>query len=498
MKLTLLSASYDSNKQIATITFSSAIKKLSSSNKYFRTTLLTREHPNTHATIDSDRVSVSVHSSHLIIAFSFLDHVMPSNLLIFNLSNDQIISEELVPFRDWPILVENVSYRSPSAIFTKSVETAAKTIAVASAGATFFLSFDPVTAVHLLKLLSNSVYLSVLSGPFVVLPERLLRNLAKIELIPFKFKHVLSGWMEADKPCEPHIILSINSIECKFLDNYGEDMTIIFLVGILNATVTVLAQAYFKLSKRNEEQSDTEDCFFSPSTKIASIQKYQDARIRSPARKHRLLMVIERTIGLRFLVSILDGTQLEFMSFTVINILYINLSAQSLVSISFGLVVVGYYCLIGSLIYKKSSQVWASVPKEEGNLSLQKRLIVDQEIVGILYEDYKVPKRRIDLLMPLIYMVRSALIRISLHELDTNHKSQSDEAGKPLRCFDLLPQRRLPLAQVGHHHWHQRFRQTDIDRNPHGSRTTVSSFHQYHFLANIYHHAIQAHCSLCG
>jgi hypothetical protein len=34
------------------------------------------------------------------------------------------------------------------------------------------------------------------------------------------------------------------------------------------------------------------------------------------------------------------------------------------------------------------------------------------KLVGILYEDYQVPRRRIDLLMPLIYMVRSALISI--------------------------------------------------------------------------------------
>jgi hypothetical protein len=110
----------------------------------------------------------------------------------------------------------------------------------------------------------------------------------------------------------------------------------------------------------------------------------------------------------------MDGSQMEMICFSCINVLTLGPTAQSITSLLFGLAAVSYYGLISFIIYRLSSDVWQQVKAGTDN-SLED--IIQQHkyrLVGILYEDYRLPRRRIDLLMPLIYMVRSALISISV------------------------------------------------------------------------------------
>ncbi len=118
--------------------------------------------------------------------------------------------------------------------------------------------------------------------------------------------------------------------------------------------------------------------------------------------------------GLSFTIIQLDSIQIEVMCFAVVDFMHFRNSPQSIVSTLVALLVLCYFIFISYGLLILSAFVLTNMRQDQQDTLRSTAKGHRLSRVSVLWEDYRLPKRRIDLLMPLIYMVRSALISISV------------------------------------------------------------------------------------
>ena len=133
-----------------------------------------------------------------------------------------------------------------------------------------------------------------------------------------------------------------------------------------------------------------------------------------------LLRKVDPLFGLQFAIIQLDSSQVELICFAIINYIYPTNSAQSVVSMLLASLGLGYYLWLAYCISVVASDAWERITTDK-ETSLTKVLQSHKySVLRVLYEGYRLPDRRLQLFMPLIYIARSIMIAAVVFTL-TSH-----------------------------------------------------------------------------
>ena len=228
------------------------------------------------------------------------------------------------------------------------------------------MSSNPAAAILLDRLVTNAFYQSALNGPIVIYPERVLRILNTIELLPINLPDYLGDWAKGGEDCEINPKLQSNEIYCNILINYGAAIFILGLLFMVNLSVEFLIRKSKKkiTEKRREKKKNVDkETDLPPKEEDKSVvyEKEVEGNITRIIIRKKISVyyqVIDRisnqmklNLGIRYSVVKMEGIQLELISYSFINILNSENNSRMNIGTIISSIILGFYSLLGYKIF---------------------------------------------------------------------------------------------------------------------------------------------------
>ena len=412
-KISLIYANYSAVSSKASVGFNSKIKETSTIRNSLNITIidlvLSKEYP----CPPQECTVYSIDDSSFTIVLALQESITKGRLRIWPSENLQIKSAETGEFKDYPIVIPDVSFARGSAV--QFLSATARFMAQAALPTSLIIAFAaPGSAGFLDTLMNNLFVLRLLEGVPVAYPDEILRNVLNLDIIPLPVDNPFEPWMERAAPCTPTEAFANADLRCSYLSNAGLSLLGV-LVVLLATFVVTLTTGYIMKKLRGKPREDAPEL---RKTKLKNSTKHQD----HPS-KHKTLRWVLKSIGtflgFQFFVVKVDATQVEALVLAGLDLKYTRDVGASIVSSTVGVAFLVYYVIICALYLRNAVWIWRSIQAKRISDQLDPQKSLREEVqltgipfpfLGILFFDLKTPDKFWKLLGPVISFVKNLLV----------------------------------------------------------------------------------------
>lgn len=275
---------------------------------------------------------------------------------------------------------------SPSSNLIKSSKAAAVTTQVLRTSVTL-LSVASANAWYLkiTNLLSNFMYLQLLSGPFLIYPNLFFSLLQHIPIFPLYFDDPING-LASSGACRAPQSYDNRNITCSFVSNYYDNLLSLLLVLLI---CTIITTTYHRVSLANRRKPSAPPSPPSPNSPHA--QQSPHAPPPQPSPLLSILTWLNRGYGLRFFTAQMMASSMEILTYVTVNVLSLPNSRGLVISCWICICAIGYYGVVGrsvTIVINRLRYVYSR--PLQSNLEESKSLNPDQrgiKLETIIKED---------------------------------------------------------------------------------------------------------------
>jgi len=266
---------------------------------------------------------------------NIIDGILEITKNSFNTSTTivPIISEDRMRvFKDYPILKQNctISTSTPSSI-VNSAYTSVNILRMIST--IFKSSATPLASLLLDRLFSDFLYLLLLSGVFLELPDSILRKSSIVSILPFEIPDPLKEWVDEEsqenllsKPLP--VPFERCSVERHLFSNMGQDLIIFAFLLLINIVITVTTELALRYANRKNKVDSQQEIVNSIIDKNEKEQlaiynerlKFEKNSESDKSVSVRVCTYIRQSYGIRYLLMRLEGVQLELMIYSCLHL----------------------------------------------------------------------------------------------------------------------------------------------------------------------------------
>ena len=294
------------------------------------------------------------------IKFGPASHFASAWIIISNRSNNSYIaSKDERTFTNFPINITNIamiSLDSPTSKSNKLILTIASI--VSTIGLIFLSSFSKRIAMTLLKIFSSLLFLYLITPPFIRYPFNLLYQAQQFTIFTFDLNQIIRKWIgtpDYSSGCEPNPELSIKQISCSILINYGDDIILQVFIFAVSIAISLSTRIIILIIKPRERDNKEK-----PSIQ-AEDGATADNKSEKGSRMYRLMRFMNTHYGIHYICTVLEGSQLEVMVFSIIHISYYSHDVYMLIGALVSLLFIVYYSVIEYIRCSVYYSVWYDV-----------------------------------------------------------------------------------------------------------------------------------------
>ena len=394
-ELALLSARFSFETQTATFAFSDSVSAPLFDATQFSYVLVDKLDNSRHPLSLSD-IRVALNLSQLSVEFSKEQAIAEADLSVEPLPAGTICSERVYCFEDYPLVAERVRPRSSAQKFASGVTTGVSSVSSASMIA--LMSSNPPVALILSRFAADLFLLSLLNSPSLVYPNYILDQAKNFRLIPFDIRNPFQTLADQDD-CEVFELWQNRDLDCSIFANYGQDLLILCATLVLN----LLFIAAFNWLKRCQKKLPK------------AVQPRQLSAAKPPLKGP--------SINVAFTIDTLEGCKVELLCVIMIHLTHMKMNFSMIIgSLICGFVLVCY----AAVEYCRLKWVWGvwRLLESAQPLRLEDRSLGLKGLPGVAglgyasvtgaFEDFAVPERREQLLLPVFQSARSLLLALAV------------------------------------------------------------------------------------
>ena len=426
-EMKLETAYYDLNDKIVKVRFLAQINQTIDFKKFEYVIEEKRSDYQENLELDKD---ISITTNDTSIFISFHQHIIAdeAHLTIYNTSSKLIIdTSNTTEFKDFPLKIKGIYFYATNTPAQKAAEVSSQVVGGVSTTILIGAMFsNPPMALFMVKALSNLAFLSLLNTPLLVYPSLILTAVRKLSPIPFSYRNPMNR-IDLNFGCQPNRVFEKKEVGCNILANYGEDLIVIYCTLLINVIISIICKTIINIISNKKSRSVSN---------INMVKSGTDSETKE-SKSQVILASIQKAYGVDYTINSLDGMQLEILSYCFINLVNSKTVWQQLIGVFISVKFVLYYALVEYLRFRLGVLIWKKIKMQSntridsksqegdeiGDSELEKvgslSKVVKLETMpfsrfGSCYTTYIVPKKMVQILMPLIGTLRNLLQSIAM------------------------------------------------------------------------------------
>ena len=272
---------------------------------------------------DSYAWSLAVVDNVIVLSLRFDSEILSGTVSIQKISKDIVSLDNKKRIKDYPLRKENIYFAGKNRGKMQKAEeitllTVSNTKAVLNILA---IGVNPGASVLLDKIVSDFVYLELLSGPFMAYPDYIFKSVRELRLVPISIFDKFDSWN--DNQCLPPGNYLMSEYACNYFYNYGEDNIWLMITLAINIVISLtIFSIQYLIYRRKPSQSYNQ--LSQPAKAIKSTFKQN---INTPNHKpadgitfKSALEWIKDSYGIKFFVAHTRGECLKLLYFSILNL----------------------------------------------------------------------------------------------------------------------------------------------------------------------------------
>ena len=353
-----------------------------------------------------------------------------------------------VLFKDYPIVIDGLSFAE-----NKALESAAVPLIVVTVASSILVTGISVLSFQIAALLDRFIcelgFIKLLEGRVLVFPERVFDSSMSLSTyIPVSLIGV-PDWMLAFQDmstCVPSPAMARNDLYCSILANMGPDVfalaILITICVVISATSNRIIDYRIRKKGLDSPKPEQESSIRKDWTCLGRGYIPPDVQLTMT---DRFLVGLRETYGVTFFIVKLEATQLDMITLMVLNFWNYGEGIVEMYGVFLSLIFTIYYLLQGYFTYTFAQQIWQEVQKYRNEAKLhedekgaQKRAFVTtapnkittskqpikdvtleqyvpvQNLLQFMFQDREIPNKFEQLCEPLARLARSFLLAFAL------------------------------------------------------------------------------------
>ena len=423
----MIHARFDFNTQTATVKFSQTLDRGLFEVAKLKFTLVNKIDNSRIEVVVDQHISVNIANDSLVISFINNPSIIEADLIIDQRDSSTQANLCIVPsicFVDYPIYVRRIKFESKGEVATKVAAQVINSVAITTV--LTMMSSSPPIATMLFKFSSDLLLLCILAGPLLVYPSMILDKATTFRMIPYDFGSSFLQDYADRSDCQAYEVFARRGLECNVLQNYGEDLIVLFGCFLVNSAVTIgvciyrFAYRAKKVAIRDQGARQNEQARYFP---------LEESKTRRVDR-------LEEGYGIRFVVNMLHGSKLELYCVMCIHMVSYKFDPEMVLGVLFCIGAVTLLSLIEYCRWQLINNIWTQVqlyraengdriPGLEPNRGFfssekdQTRLFdvihvskMKYSYLSAMFQNLKFPKNKYELMIPVFENIRCVSLAV--------------------------------------------------------------------------------------
>jgi hypothetical protein len=417
-KLLLKSASFKTLNQLAKITFEEAIAALTFTD--VKITVMDETY-NSVFTCDQSTCQMAAIDKGFELAMKFEKSILKGTLYVEKNQGGIVSATGFKEFSDYPIIIRNIYFEDVRNNITKITKaTTTMSTTTKTALSVIGVGFSPAASIMMDKLISNFVYLELLSGPFIAYPDYIFKSAKNLKLLPVNLGNPFNKYSQ-ETECEPPANYQSAEYSCSMLANYGDDMLNLQITLAINIVISLACLIAILWLATKASASSPNESIESARDLNSPRSPQREETARSSLSASFIFEWINENYGVRYFMVQLRGETMKIMCIAMLNLVTkpdgSSMWVGTFVSVFwigiFILKMVFLHFLIGGFYKERSADANNSrVSKKEIKLTDSKLWFMD-----FYFENLYVTPKRWAMYIPVLEILKSVVISITVYVL---------------------------------------------------------------------------------